>query len=103
MAACSRDRGVQFAIANRTFDLGKGCHYGANARRSGQQLTGQTARHNWSRSRTLQVGLATLQGQHTTPIPLLAAGLLVSLAPVLIVFLLSQRTLARGLTAGAVK
>lgn len=53
--------------------------------------------------RTLQVGLATLQGQHTTPIPLLAAGLLVSLAPVLIVFLLSQRTLARGLTAGAVK
>jgi multiple sugar transport system permease protein len=53
--------------------------------------------------RTLQVGLATLQGQHTTPIPLLAAGLLVSLAPVLVVFLLSQRTLARGLTAGAVK
>ena len=53
--------------------------------------------------RTLQVGLATLQGQHTTPIPLLAAGLLVSLGPVLIVFVLSQRNLARGLTAGAVK
>jgi ABC-type glycerol-3-phosphate transport system permease component len=53
--------------------------------------------------RTLTVGLATLQGQHTTPIPLLAAGLLLSLGPVLIVFLLSQRNLARGLTAGAVK
>jgi ABC-type glycerol-3-phosphate transport system permease component len=53
--------------------------------------------------RTLQVGLATLQGQHTTPIPLLAAGLLMSLAPVLIVFFMSQRNLARGLTAGAVK
>jgi multiple sugar transport system permease protein len=53
--------------------------------------------------RTLQVGLATLQGQHTTPIPLLAAGLLVSLGPVLIVFFASQRNLARGLTAGAVK
>jgi ABC-type glycerol-3-phosphate transport system permease component len=53
--------------------------------------------------RTLTVGLATLQGQHTTPVPLLAAGLLLSLGPVLIVFLLSRRNLSRGLTAGAVK
>jgi multiple sugar transport system permease protein len=53
--------------------------------------------------RTLTVGLATLQGQHTTPVPLLAAGLLLSLGPVLLVFLFSQRNLARGLSAGAVK
>lgn len=53
--------------------------------------------------RTLPVGLATLQGQHTTPVPLLAAGLLISLIPVLIVFLVAQRHLARGLTVGAVK
>jgi ABC-type glycerol-3-phosphate transport system permease component len=53
--------------------------------------------------RTLTVGLATLQGQHTTPVPLLAAGLLLSLGPVLLVFLFSQRNLSRGLTAGAVK
>jgi multiple sugar transport system permease protein len=53
--------------------------------------------------RTLTVGLATLQGQHTTPVPLLAAGLLISLGPVLLVFLFSQRNLSRGLTAGAVR
>ncbi|ODT12778.1 MAG: hypothetical protein ABS35_39310 [Kaistia sp. SCN 65-12] len=53
--------------------------------------------------RTLPVGLASLQGQHTTPVPLLAAGLLLSLIPVLFVFLVAQRELARGLTVGAVK
>jgi ABC-type glycerol-3-phosphate transport system permease component len=53
--------------------------------------------------RTLPVGLATLQGQHTTPVPLLAAGLLISLGPVLIVFFVAQRELVRGLTLGAVK
>lgn len=53
--------------------------------------------------RTLPVGLATLQGQHTTPVPLLASGLLVSLVPVLVVFLVAQHHLARGLVVGAVK
>lgn len=53
--------------------------------------------------RTLPVGLATLQGQHTTPVPLLASGLLISLIPVLVVFFVAQRHLARGLTVGAVK
>lgn len=53
--------------------------------------------------RTLPVGLATLQGQNTTPVPLLASGLLISLVPVLIVFFIAQRELARGLTMGAVK
>lgn len=54
-------------------------------------------------TRTLPVGLATLQGQNTTPVPLLASGLLVSLVPVLVVFFIAQRELARGLTVGAVK
>ena len=51
----------------------------------------------------LALQIATLQGQHTTPVPLLAAGLLISMGPVLVVFLVAQRHLARGLTAGAVK
>ena len=54
-------------------------------------------------NRTLPVGLATLQGQNTTPVPLLASGLLISLVPVLLVFFFAQRHLARGLTLGAVK
>ena len=53
--------------------------------------------------RTLPVGLAVLQGQNTTPVPLLASGLLISLLPVLAVFFLAQRSLSRGLTAGALK
>jgi len=54
-------------------------------------------------TRTLPVGLAVLQGQNTTPVPLLASGLLISLLPVLAVFFLAQRSLSRGLTAGAIK
>jgi len=54
-------------------------------------------------SRTLPVGLAALQGQNTTPVPLLASGLLISLLPVLAVFLFAQRSLSRGLMMGAVK
>jgi ABC-type glycerol-3-phosphate transport system permease component len=54
-------------------------------------------------NRTLPVGLAALQGQNTTPVPLLASGLLISLLPVLAVFLFAQRSLSRGLMMGAVK
>lgn len=54
-------------------------------------------------NRTLPVGLATLQSQLSTPVPLLASGLLISLVPVLVVFFVAQRELARGLTVGAVK
>ena len=42
-------------------------------------------------NRTLPVGLAVLQGQNTTPVPLLASGLLISLLPVLAVFFFAQR------------
>jgi multiple sugar transport system permease protein len=53
--------------------------------------------------RTLMVGLATLQGQFSTPAPLLAAGMLLSMLPALIVFVIFQRNLASGLVAGALK
>ena len=53
--------------------------------------------------RTLIVGVALLRGQHTSDIPLVAAGLLLSMIPPVLVFVFLQRSLARGLTAGAVK
>jgi multiple sugar transport system permease protein len=58
-------------------------------------------RDDWNR--TLPVGLATLQSQLSTPVPLLASGLLISLVPVLVVFFIAQRELARGLAVGAVR
>ena len=53
--------------------------------------------------RTLMVGLALLNGEHTTAIPLISAGLFLALIPPLVVFALFQRNLAEGLTAGALK
>lgn len=53
--------------------------------------------------RVTTVGLASLEGNLSTPVPLLAAGLLISLIPVVLVFLTSQRKLATGMTAGAVR
>jgi ABC-type glycerol-3-phosphate transport system permease component len=53
--------------------------------------------------RTLMVGLASLSGEHTSSIPLISAGLFLSLVPPLVVYALFQRNLAEGLTAGAVK
>ena len=47
-----------------------------------------------------QVGLAALAAGHTTSIPLLMAGSLVSAAPAMIVYLIFQRFLVRGLTMG---
>jgi multiple sugar transport system permease protein len=53
--------------------------------------------------RTLMVGVATLRGQYTTNIPLLSAGLFLAATPVLIVFLVFQTQLTKGMTMGAVK
>ena len=50
--------------------------------------------------RTITVGLAALAAGHTTSIPLLMAGSLVSAAPAMIVYLIFQRFLVRGLTMG---
>ncbi|HEU4702767.1 MAG TPA: carbohydrate ABC transporter permease [Conexibacter sp.] len=53
--------------------------------------------------RTIMVGISATQGQYQTEIGVLAAGLLLSMIPPLLIFALFQRDLARGLAAGAVK
>ena len=53
--------------------------------------------------RTLMVGVANLRGQYTTNIPYLSAGLFLAALPVLIVFLIFQTQLTKGMTMGAVK
>lgn len=54
-------------------------------------------------NRTLMVGVSLLIGQYDISIPLVSAGLIVALLPVLIVYLVFQRHLVRGVLAGAVK
>lgn len=54
-------------------------------------------------SQTVPIALASLQGDRMLDVPTLNAGALVSLIPTLIFFLIFQRTLTRGVTAGAVK
>lgn len=53
--------------------------------------------------RTLPVGVATLTSESYTSLPLLSAGLVITMVPCLLVFMLLQRNLNEGLTAGAVK
>lgn len=53
--------------------------------------------------RTLMVGVANLRGQYTTNIPLLSAGLFLAATPVLVVFMIFQTQLTKGMTLGAVK
>jgi raffinose/stachyose/melibiose transport system permease protein len=52
---------------------------------------------------TVPIALATLQGQNSINITALNAGSLLSLLPTLIFFIIFQRTLSRGVTAGSVK
>ena len=54
-------------------------------------------------SQTLVVKVAGLQGEYTTNVPYLSAGLLLAALPVLIVFLIFQSQLTKGMTLGAVK
>ncbi|NRD27945.1 carbohydrate ABC transporter permease [Frigoribacterium sp. VKM Ac-2836] len=54
-------------------------------------------------AQTIPIALATLQGQNSIDLTALNAGSLLSLLPTLIFFLIFQRTLSRGVTAGAVK
>ncbi len=53
--------------------------------------------------RTVMVGVATLRGEHSADMPLLAAAIIVGVLPVLLVFLLFQSRLTSGMTMGAVK
>ncbi|MDC4233268.1 carbohydrate ABC transporter permease [Actinomyces sp. B33] len=53
--------------------------------------------------RTIQVGLSVFQGRYGTSWHLLMAGTLTATAPTVLMFLIFQRSLIRGLTAGGVK
>ena len=52
---------------------------------------------------TLMVGIALLSGQYDVSIPLISAGLIIALLPVMIVYLLFQRQILSGAVAGAVR
>lgn len=55
--------------------------------------------HNY----TLQLGLATFQGQHRTEWSAVMAGNMITVVPVLIAFLAAQKTFIQSLTSSAVK
>jgi len=52
---------------------------------------------------TLMVHIMLFRGQSDLSVPLLSAGLFISMLPVLIAYLFGQKQLIKGLTAGAVK
>jgi multiple sugar transport system permease protein len=52
---------------------------------------------------TLPLGLTTFQGQHTQDFSAVMAGNVITVTPVLIAFLLAQRTFIQSLTSSAVK
>nr|NLD41074.1 carbohydrate ABC transporter permease [Actinomycetales bacterium] len=54
-------------------------------------------------TQTIPVALAALQGDRLMDVPTTNAGALISLLPAIIFFLIFQRTLTRGVTAGSVK
>jgi len=51
----------------------------------------------------LQRGLMVFQGAHITQYPLLMAGIVITILPVLVVYLMLQKHIIKGITAGAVK
>lgn len=53
--------------------------------------------------RTLPTGLLFFQSRYTVNIPVLTAGAVITLVPIVLVYFLFQRRLITGLTAGAVK
>jgi ABC-type glycerol-3-phosphate transport system permease component len=46
------------------------------------------------------VGIASLANQYNSQIPEVAAGLIIALLPIMVVFLVAQRALRRGITMG---
>jgi ABC-type glycerol-3-phosphate transport system permease component len=53
--------------------------------------------------RTLMVGVTSLRGQYSDDIPTFASGLLIAPLPVLAIYLIFQRQIADGVTAGSTK
>lgn len=51
----------------------------------------------------LQRGLMVFQGAHITEYPLLMAGMVITILPILVVYLMLQKHIIKGITAGAVK
>ncbi|MBI4432908.1 MAG: carbohydrate ABC transporter permease [Candidatus Omnitrophica bacterium] len=51
----------------------------------------------------LQRGLMVFQGAHITQYPLLMAGIVITVLPVLVIYLMLQKHIIKGITAGAVK
>lgn len=54
-------------------------------------------------SRTLMIGAGLLRGQWGSSSTLISAGLVLTIVPVLVMFLFAQRQIIQGMTAGAVK
>ncbi len=55
------------------------------------------------KNRTMQVALAVLKGEHLIQYGMLAAGIIISIVPVFVVFIIFQEQVVEGLYAGAVK
>jgi ABC-type glycerol-3-phosphate transport system permease component len=53
--------------------------------------------------RTLMVGLTLLQGRYTVNVPIIMAGLVSGIFPILIFYIFTQRYFVRGLVAGSIK
>ncbi|MDQ2934038.1 MAG: carbohydrate ABC transporter permease [Chloroflexota bacterium] len=53
--------------------------------------------------RTLPVGLAFFVGQYSADVPLLAAGATIVSTPIVVAFLIFQRSFIRGMVAGAIR
>jgi len=53
--------------------------------------------------RTMMVGIAALRGEYTTNVPLLAAGIVLAAAPIVVLYLVFQRQIVAGIATGAVK
>ena len=51
----------------------------------------------------LQRGLMVFQGSHITQYPLLMAGIVITIIPVVVVYLVLQKYIIKGITSGAVK
>jgi multiple sugar transport system permease protein len=55
------------------------------------------------KDRTLMVGITALKGQYSNNIPLLAAGIVLAAAPIVILYVVFQRRIVSGIVVGAVK
>lgn len=53
--------------------------------------------------KTLMVGVANFRGQYDVNIPLISAGITIAIVPAILVYLIGQRHLIKGVVAGAVR